>query len=99
MHGYCIVRLAGVWKYTCSVIPSRSVWSSSREAIVHLPQTQEKTGGLDFYILHSPEHPRPLNVTNGEVLLICISISHDADRITGGDVGVYLITNTKESPI
>src|SRR4051794_6554394 len=99
MQGYSISVPVGAWKYTCSVMLSRSVWSCRREAIIHLPQTQDQTGVLDFHILHSPTNPRPINVTNGEVLLSCKSIGHDADRITRGSVRVHLSTRTEETPI
>jgi hypothetical protein len=54
---------------------------------------------LDFHILHGPTNPRPLHVANGEVVLICISIGHDADRISEDNARIYLITSTEETPI
>jgi hypothetical protein len=32
-------------------------------------------------------------------MLICISIGHDADRISGGDSRIYLFASAEEAPI
>jgi hypothetical protein len=60
---------------------------------------KEKTRVLIFDVRDGPTHPRPLHITNGEVLLTCESIGYDADRIARSDDGVYLIATTEEPPI
>src|SRR5207237_119660 len=99
MQGYCITRLLGGWKYTCSVSTSRSDWSSSRGAIVHLPKAQDETGALHIDVDYRPQLPRPFHVTNGKDMLTCVSIGHDADRVSDGDILVQSVTLTETPTI
>src|SRR5436305_1631539 len=88
MQGYSIATFTGGWKYTLSQNVNSNSCRCKRRAccccgspIVHLPETQQKTGALHFNGCNRPQSPRPFHVTNIKEVFVGVLISYDADRI------------------